>query len=261
MSSRLRIVLIATAFNLLFEFSLRGLNNLAVQPFLPVILFVIYSSLYLIQEGLIRRFRLKDYHLVILAFVYGSIYLSLVSGAAFVRPTFLGINWSSVLFTIVVWWGVLQSVLTFYAANRLGRRNWNEPPLSAGGWGLAVAANLTCVALFQASGRIPVGSPIGYLTMTVLGVASLFVFVRSIRAARPATDSGESQKRTVLDVLLIVTVAIFVYSALFLRGGLGLEGEVGLINAQAFRIVSIWSVILAVAVVAYRLLSRRSIPI
>jgi hypothetical protein len=257
-SSRARIVLIATVFNLLFEYSLRGLNNLAAQPFLPVFLFVVYSSLFLIEEELIRRFRLRDSHLVLLAFVYGSVYLCLVSGAAFVRPTALGINWSAVLFVIVVWWGVLQSVVTFYAANRLAPRIWSEPPLSAGAVGLAVAINLTCVGVLQASGRIPVGRPGGYLTMAILGIAGLLAFLWSTRRS---ASSGEFEKSTFLDVLVIVTVAIFVYSAAFARGGTELAAEATVFNAQALRVVTAWTTILAATVFVYRLLRRRPIPV
>jgi hypothetical protein len=258
-SSRVRIVLIATAFNLLFESSLRGLNNLAAQPFLPVFLFVVYSSLFLIEEELIRRFRLRDSHLVLLAFVYGSVYLCLVSGAAFVRPTALGVNWSAVLFVIVVWWGVLQSIVTSYAANRLAPRNWNEPPLSAGGLGFAVAINLTCVGILQASGRIPVGGPIGYLTMVILGVAGLLAFVWSTR--RRSASSGEFEKSTFLDVLVIVSVAVFAYSAAFARGGTELAAEATVFNSQALRIVTGWTTILAASVFVYRLLRRKPIPV
>lgn len=125
MSNRLQLTLVATLFNVLFEYALRGINAFLARPFFIVIMFTAYFTLFTLQDGLIRRYHLRDYHLFILAFTYGMVYQCLFSGVAFQEPTFLGINWGQVLFTLIFWWGTVQSVLTFYIANRVVARDWS----------------------------------------------------------------------------------------------------------------------------------------
>lgn len=136
--NRFRIVITASLFNLLFEYSLRGLNNLKVQPFLPFILFPIYFSLFTLVEDLIVRWRLRDIQLMLLSFIYGTIYLAFISGILFLPPLYLGINWGALFYINLVWWGALQSILTFYLANLIERRDWNHPRMSMMGWAICL---------------------------------------------------------------------------------------------------------------------------
>ncbi len=258
----IRIVAVATAFNLLFEYSLRGLNSLPRNPVLPFVLIAIYASLFVMLDDLIRRYRLKPYHLVVLAFGYGIVYQCLVSGAAFVSPGFAGIAWGHTLFTILIWWAPIQSILTFYIANRIAPRDWRAPLLTRGGWAAALAVNLLAIGLFQASGRIPDGTRLGYLTMVVVFVAAALVLRWKLppREARNAEEASFSP-RTSLDVIAAVTVGVFAFCAVLVRGGtLPAPGGSALVNAAAVVLLVPFTIAVAVALYAYRL-TGRSVPV
>lgn len=254
-----RIIVVATAFNLLFEYSLRGIAALPRQPGLLLVLIAVYASLFTLQNDLIRRYRFQDYHLLLLAFTYGMVYQCLVSGAAFVKPTAFGINWPPTLFVIVIWWGTLQSIFTFYLANRLAPRDWQASPLSRRGWVVALTVNIGCIILFQASQQIPTGLPIGYLTMVVVSVGAGLV-LRRVRP-RDATLPTAFAPRRLLDWLVAITLLLFVFSAVFLRGGVVLINEASLVNASAVAVISWWTMILAGVLLIARLLTRKVIPV
>ncbi len=259
LSNRARRVLIATLFNVLFEYSIRGLSNLGAHPALPVILLAAYASLFTLEDALIQRFRLKDYHLTILAFTYGPIYQALISGAAFVEAGFLGINWGQVLFTVVIWWGMLQSIVTFYLANRLAPRDTNAPAPGRATWVAALLINLFVIFLFSRSGRIPTGRPLGYGVLFAVSVLGAIVLALAQRGRR--LEPARPDPSRFLDVLVGITVAVFLVAALFLTGGTTQIREASLVNMQAARAVTLWTIVLAVSVWGYRLIRREPIPV
>ncbi len=260
MGNRIAIVGIATGFNLLFEYSLRGLNNLTRQPALPLVLLVAYASLFVMQDDLIRRWRLKDYHLVVLAFTYGTVYQCLVSGAAFVEPSAFGLNWGTLLFTVVVWWGLLQSILTFYIANRVTPRDWQVNPLPWYGWAVALAVNVGVIFLFQRSDLIPTGTPVGYLMMLIVACAAGWLIAR-MRPWPSDEPPAEFQPRSLLDMVGTLSVVLFAFSAVFLRGGEVVAREASIVNAQAENIIVAWTIVAGVCIVASRLFGGRPIPV
>jgi hypothetical protein len=257
-SNARRIVLFATLFNLLFEYSMRGLNNLPRQPLLPFILVVIYGSLFTMQDDLIRRYKFGDVHLMVLPLIYGAIYQAFVSGAAFLGRTFLGVNWGSLFFTLFIWWGALQAVLTFYLANRLARRDWSAPLLSRSAWAAALALNLGAVLVFQMSGAIPRGTPMGYWMIGVVALAGFLLLGRM----RPARDSRPVafQPSRVLDALAVLTAIVFLFSALVLTKDPALLGA-SLVNLSAVKLITRWTWLLAGALLTYRWLTRKPIPV
>ncbi|MGQ9538106.1 MAG: hypothetical protein ACUVTE_00760 [Candidatus Bathycorpusculaceae bacterium] len=185
--NRWKTVSAATAFNMLFEYSMRGVNNLSVQPLLPFVLFTVYFSLYTMVEDLIAKYRLKDYHLIMAAFFFGTAYQFLVSGSALLQPSFLGVDWTNLVFVVVVWWGNLQSIVTFYFANRIAPRDWNHR-LSKKGWAAALIINCLMIMLFQFSGAIPKPA-IPQLTIMLLVMASAAVLFTT---ALPKSISNSS---------------------------------------------------------------------
>lgn len=255
-----KIVLIATAFNLLFEYSMRGINNLQVQPVLPLVLFTTYFTLFTMLEDLIVRFRLKDYHLMAAAFSYGAVYQSLVSGAAFIPPLILGINWGGVLFVILVWWGALQNVMTFYIANRLAPRDWNRRRLSKIGWAAMILLNGLMVLLFQLSGVIPRGSPSGMVVMVLILIVSVAGFWRILPGREERSLTPEFRKDKVMDYLSILTVVVFFVCAVFFTFDPVRHGA-SRVNWTSTRIVVGWSIILALIMLTYRLYSKRPISV
>lgn len=260
MNSSWKTVLIATGFNLLFEYSMRGVNNLLVQRALPLILFTAYFTLYTMLEDLIVRFRLKDYHLMVTAFFFGTVYQFLVSGAAILPPMRLGVNWTSLLFVVIVWWGVLQSVITFYIANRLAPRDWNHRRLSKAGWATALFLNGLVVMLFQLSGAIPKATASQIAVMGVIVFISALIFRRILPGENERSSPMPFKRSIALDFLSALTAVLFFICAVFLTFD-PIKANTSNVNATATTIVIRWTIILAFIVLVYRLYSKRPIPV
>jgi hypothetical protein len=255
-----KTVLIATAFNLLFEYSMRGINHLRTQPFLPLVLFTTYFTLFAMIEDLIARYRLRDYHLIVIAFSYGILYQCLVSGAAFAPPLILGINWTSVLFVILVWWGALQNVMTFYLANRLTPRDWNRNGLSWKAWVVLLLLNGLMVLAFQRSGQIPQGTTLGIVIMFLILIGSIIWFWKILPSKEERSRITEFRKDRLMDCLSAVTIIIFFVCACFLTFD-PVKYVASNVNQTSTRIVVNWSVILALTMTFYRMHSKNPISV
>jgi len=255
-----KTVLVATMFNLLFEYSMRGINNILVQPFLPLVLFTTYFTLFTMLEDLVLRYRLKDYHLMVGAFSYGIVYQCLVSGAAFIPPLIFGINWGGVLFVILVWWGALQNVMTLYIANRIAPRDWNRGPLSKMGWAAMLLLNGLMVLLFQLYGGIPKGSLRGIVVMVLILIGGMAMFLRVLPGKEERSLTPEFRRDKVMDCLSIFTVIVFLVCAVFLTFDPTRHGA-SRVNWTATQVVVAWSIVLALGMLTYRLCFRRPISV
>lgn len=257
MTNRWKIILIATAFNVLFEYSLRGINNLKVQPVLPFVLIATYFTLFTMIEDLIVRYKLKAYQLMILSFFYGTIYLAYISGLAFIKPSFLGIAWLPLIYVNVVWWGALQAVLTFYFANRICVRDWNHPRLSQKGWIICVGVNFFSIYLFQKSGVIPAGTPIGKLTMLTILIITLVAFTATLTKK---TTIRRFQNSKLLNFLSLLTVLLFIFSAIFLTHDPILAATSN-VNALSLKIISVYTLVVSVILLGYRFITKKEISV
>ncbi len=251
-------VLAATGFNLLFEYSMRGINNLPKQPLLPLVLFMVYFSLFTMQNDLITRFRLKDYHLMVLAFSFGTVYQFLVSGAAILQPQVLGVNWTNMLFVIVVWWGMVQSIVTFYIATRVAPRDWGFR-LSRTGWIIALIINGFVVLLFQLSPAIPKANSLQLTFMLAISAFAIASF-RTLLHRNSQKYSPVSSRSKLMDAVSALTIFIFFFSATLLTFD-PIIAKTSNVNATATFVITAWTIILFLIVGAYRLGKGRSITV
>jgi len=259
LSNRLRIVLVAVGFNLLFEYSLRGFNNVALIPALAFVLPLTYFSLFMMVEDLILRYRLQDRHLVLLAMGYATAYDWLTSGILVARPGDFAIDWGAFLFIGLVWWAALQAVLTFYLANRLTPRDWNRPRLTSGGWVAMILLNTAMVLLFQLNPNLPRASVPEALAL--LGIILAFFALCARFLPRPAmrVQIPVFRRSRVLDLLAASTVVVFFVSATFLSDTRFVGTS--LINASSLALIIPWTLFVAVVLLAYRLKTRTPIPV
>jgi hypothetical protein len=251
------IVLTATLFNVLFEYSLRGINNIAANPGLPIILFLIYLTLFLVVEDMIVQFKLKDYQLIILAFFYGTIYDAFTSGILFFNPQAFGIAWNHWFNVNFFWWGFIQALLTFYIANRVSKRNWNHPKLSRKALNTAIMINIGMVLLFQLSGAIPKGQPIAYLTILIILFVAKIVFFGTIKHNAVPIPFQPSK---FLDVLSILTVLVFLFTAIFLTHD-PVISYTSAVNATSLKVIGLWTLIVTASLIGYRIKTKKSIPV
>ncbi len=259
-SSRWKIILIAAAFNLLLEYSLRGINNIPAQPFLPFVLFISYFTYFTMLEDLIIRFKLKDFHLMAISFFYGTIYLAFVSGILFIPPLFLGIRWGSMLFVNLVWWGAVQAVMTFYLANRLAKRNWQHGRMSKTGWAVMLFLNFLVILIFKFGGQIPNGTPIGYAAFILILFFNLLLIWKIWPKEDALKENLSFRKSNFMDILSFLTVALFVFSAIFLTFD-PIRSLTSNVNQTALNVISWWSLIAAILMLVHRILSKKSISV
>ena len=259
MNNRWKIIVIATAFNLLFEYSLRGINNLKTQPSLPFILFPIYFTLFIMLEDLIVRYKLKAYQLMIISFFYGTIYLAYTSGIVFIKPNWMGISLIPLLYVNIVWWGALQAVLTFYLANLLSPRDWNHSRMSMFGWTVCIIINILAILVFQKSGLIPTGSPTGRFTIFIIILISLGLSILTIRRSLKEKINSFITNRF-LTILSFSTVILFLFSAIFLIHD-PIKSNTSNVNAQSLRIITFYTTFVALSLLTYRVITKKEISV
>lgn len=248
--SRWGIVLLATAFNLLFEFSVRGIPDLLAHPLLfPVLAAASFTYFSMVQD-LVVRFRLRDMHLLGVAFFAGTVYVFLASGLALTPPLLLGVNWVAILFVNLAWWGTLQTLLARYVAFRLLQREESQTSLPPVGWGIALAVQAGVILLFQLSGRIPPLTPVAGGVMILLLIAS----AAAVKVTLPAREEPVTGIRPdpVWDLLGGASVVLFLACALFLTGDPALSGPFA-VNRTALQVVVLWSLFVAAGMAVQRL--------
>lgn len=257
MNNHWKIITVATIFNLLFEYSIRGLSNVQAQPVLPFLLFFIYFTLFIMLEDLIVRYKLRDYHLMILAFFYGTIYCAYTSGLAFINQSFIGIAWVPLLLVNVVWWGSLQAVLTFYLANLISPRNWNHPRLSTNGWISCLVVNILTVLIFQVSGKVPIATLPQNIVVFILLAINMLLFILSIHYNQVSTTFITNK---VISFISVGSVFVFLFSVFFLIHDPILSNTSN-VNATSLKFISIYSVIVFIVLLITRIVNKKEISV
>ncbi|MEM2910964.1 MAG: hypothetical protein QW146_00480 [Candidatus Bathyarchaeia archaeon] len=260
--NRWKIVFAAVGFNLLFEYSMRGINNLIVRPALPLFLFLVYFPYFAVLEDLIAKYRLKDYHLVIAGFFFGTAFTLFVPATQFVEPQILGINWAAFFFVNFFWWGMIQGVLTFYFATRFFPRDWNHKLLSRA-QKIALLLTLILVGLlYRISIQLNVSQAPqinfgAYMAIFIMLIITALIFKKTL--PKQMADVAQ-RKETIVDIISALTIAIFAFSAVFLTQD-PTQINVHSVNATAVRIIIPCTLIVALIIISYRVYTHRPIPI
>lgn len=256
-NNRFKIVLLATLFNLAFEFAFRGFNFFN-RPLLVFYLFGMYFTLYLMLEDLIVRFKINNLQLVLSAFLYGLFPMAFGTGLLFVKPQFLGINWLNLFFIGFLWWGILQAILTFYFATRLVKRDWNHPRLGKVGWVAAIGYNLIVLGVSKTiSPYLPLIQPIAYLIFGLI-VFGTGVFLWQDIKKKSKREAWDCEKSIVLDFLSFGSLVLFIFLGIFITGG-GKVDPISLshLNPTTVKIVNNWTIILTIIFLVYRFSVRK----
>lgn len=259
MSNRIKIITLATIFNLCFEFAFRGAQGIFLHKGLIVVLFFIYFAYFSIVEDLIRRFRPTNQQLLLVAFCFGLLPITFLTGVVFQRPLFFGLNVGNLFFINIVWWWALQTILTFYFATRLVPRDWDGPPMGRLSWFLSIGYILAVhLGNFRNSAILPRGPGIGYLIVIILFFACLFYLRRYLpRSSRPVYVP---EKSGLLDILAFGTVVVFLFLGLFVANHPVLVNG-SLVSMTAVRLGTGWTIIVFVGLMIYYLFRRRQITV
>ncbi len=258
-SNRFRIIGVATGFNILFEYSMRGINNLIAHPIFPLFLLGVYFPYFTIVEDMIRRFRLRDFHLILIGFIYGNLTSILLPGSLFTPPTYLGINWVNLLFVNVIWWGVIQGVLTFYIATRFTPRKWKGNLLSKKRWMVSALLIILIYVLFRVNARnLPRAEASGVIILLILSTVTAIILRKMID--RGDLENPVYRSSWIMDILSFSTILVFIISSIFLTYDTAWV-SIHYVNLPALRAIVIWTLFIAVATIIYRVGSGREIPV
>lgn len=251
--SRFSIPILATIFNLFFEYSLRGLNGFLENPFLIIFLSLVYFCWFTLLEDAIRRYKLNEKQiflapLVGIATLYSVMFIP--SKAYYAQPLIFGINLGQFLWINLFWWTLLQTIMTMYFAVRLSPRTSLKPLLSnrgrVGVFGLWLLVGL----LFRAQIGLP---PLRFITY--VSVAAIAVVAWKMVQRLQTKDFRPAKPSKVMDLLTGATVLVFLYSALrFHQPGLT---DFHPINLDALPFIIKWTTFSGLVMLAHRFWSKK----
>lgn len=256
--NKFKIVSLATLFNLFFEYSVGGVDRIFAKPMTIVYLTLIYFCLFAMLDDLIRRFKLNNLQIAVFAIGYGILPELYLTGSVFGKPLLLGINWQAFLTINVIWWGVLQSLVTLYFANRLVARRWSEGYMGWLGWGLCIAYIVgLCAVSFIASPTLRKGPFEGYIVATVCQIGCAVYLFFSIR--KPGREAYDFKPHVILDVVAFGTVLVFLGIGTFVAGRHATMQAGQMLKTNALLDATIWSFVVLAGVALYYGVARRRI--
>lgn len=260
LNSHVKIVLIATLFNICAEYSLRGISNLHTSPILPIALFLNYFPYFMIIEHLITRYHMRDYHVAIVSLFYGILWQLIGPSIVYLAPFFLGVNWIGVIFVNFVWWVPIQTLLALYLANRFVKREWNVPFLTQKQYHFYIGFFVVATMLFRAFAPLP-ATLIGTLTMVVLTIIAYRYSQKIIKKLEEHPLSIPSfVQNKVYDVFSVGLVLYFIIAAVGIRPEPGVAGMTHL-NVRALQVDLRVSTIVVLILFFYRKIKHKPISV
>lgn len=260
MSTRLKIITLAAVFNLFFEYSVGGLSRIFNKPLTIMWLFFIYVCLFAMLEDLIRRYKITNLQIAVFAICFGILPELYLTGSIFTAPLIVGINWVSFLIINVVWWGMLQSLVTLYFANRLVPRKWDEAkPMGWHGWTACIAyMAFICGITVLTSTTLRRGPVEGYAIATLFQLAGAAWLLYSI--PRGQRESQAFRASYLLDAVAFGTVVVFLGIGTFVAGNATSAAKDAMVNATALVYATAWSFVVLAGVIVHYLVARRPVP-
>lgn len=250
MSAKLKALLVAVVFNLLFEFSIRGVGGLFAQPLYPLWIGLIYLAYYAIVEDLVRRFNLSNLQLLLLSFTFGVIPEIFLTGSI-LTPS--GINWGAFFFINIFWWWPLQGLLTMYVAHRIVPRDWKEKSMGWLGWSLTIGYLL--LLILRGLRTTPKGPAIFGIAFMIIGSLTLYLWLRSQHTKNYALEQSR-----ILDALGISTTVFYLFLGFFIATTRVRMGH-SLLNPTAFLLSTAWTVVVFLGIMIYYAINRKSVTI
>ncbi|GAB4161564.1 MAG: hypothetical protein Fur0021_34820 [Candidatus Promineifilaceae bacterium] len=259
-SSRFSIIFYCVLFNLLFEYSARGLGFTLERPIFYLFMAGIYASYYAIFEDLIVRFKLTNLQIALFS-VFWSFYPTtfitnnLINPRTYSGINILGINLGALLFISLFAWPFLQGIFTFYLANRLAPRDWNHPRMGVIGYALAIGYLLIIPIINRPAETVANVRFITYAAVFLLMLFVLGAFIFSVRRGR-REKAPTFERLPFMDFLVFASVIIlFVLGTFFYRGEQVTTTQA--LSQRAVVIQHAWLALSAILFLIYRLFIRR----
>ena len=262
-SNRFSLIFYCALFNLLFEYSARGLGEFIHKPLLMLCIFGIYFTYFMMLEDLIVRFRFKNFQIFIAAFLYGLFPIAFLTGNLFNQRIYKGIiladvNIGTLVIVGIFAWGVMQGIVTLYFANRLLARDWNHSKMGPIGWGAACLYQIGIMFLASKNPVTPRGTLLGYIVFSMLLIIGVALLIRSLKVPRP--EPRQFQPSKVMDFLAFGSVILFLAFGTFLVSKTKVVTSQPL-NLLAVKLENYWVIFCAILFFVYRFLKKSDVAV
>ena len=262
-SNRFNLITYCALFNLLFEYSARGLKEFINRPLLVLTLFGIYFTYFTMLEDLMVRYRLRNYQIFLCGFLYGLFPIALLTGNLFNTNVYSGImmagvNVGTVFIIGILAWGVVQGIVTLYFANRLSVRDWDHPRMGKVGWGSALVYQALVMIVAHRNPVTPRGTPVGYIVFVLLAIVAAILLIKSLKAPVPSIKPFQSSK--LMDFLAFGSVVIFLILGTFFVSETKIVTSQPL-NLLAVTLENIWVFFCGLAFFIYRLQKKSDVVV
>jgi hypothetical protein len=236
------LILGGVLFNILTEFWVHGLVGF-LNPVLTISLLVLYATYFLMLEDLVVRFGFGSTQVLITGIIFGLWHETFTTGSSF--GGLLGLDPIILVIANVFWWGIMQSVMGLYFANRfLGPRNVDHRRLGPIAWALCLLFSLSAASNFM---KYEDASHLAYVVIFIL-IGVMFTLVGLLQRSK---ERRPFEQMRFLDRLLYIHLALCI----------GIGFTVGSISNTATTIgFVIWSLIFGTFIIGYRF-GRGSIPV
>ena len=253
-----KVVLIATAYNLLFEYSVRSIYDLIARPFLPLILFLTYFSFFIIIYNFKERFRPADYQLCMFVMALSILYsvFFLPGTYFFIEPKIFGVNWLLFIWIHLFWWSIFQTIMPFYIARRLGFEGVSGHPTSKLWLLLALVIYISTGLFFKAKVYYPPVEARGAGLALIIAFSLLFMLWKD-KNRRNHIESGYSKLIDLLALLTIIVMIVCVFFVPYTPSKILYHS----INKTGENIMAVWSTFTTILLIFYRIATRKPIPI
>ncbi len=245
-SPKTKLILVCVVFNLLLELWVHGIGGF-LNPVLTISLFLIYLSYFLILVDLIVRLNLRDYHVLLIGFIYGMLQETLNTGSVFNEAFLLGVNPINIFMANVLWWGILQSAFAYYFAKTIVQDSENEfEKMGLRGWMFAIGINVFFFAVLGIEGNYPDGTAIGYLVSLTLVVIAIALFVIDIK--KKTKDILRIKHIRFVDTLMRIQIIVCVVMGIM---------HTFILGVVALYLFLLWSVFTGIVYLTFSLKGHR----
>ncbi|MFX1449858.1 MAG: hypothetical protein ACFFCM_03380 [Promethearchaeota archaeon] len=263
MHSKWKIILFCTCYNLLFEFSMRGISGF-IDHFLAFWLFWVYFAFF----NLIIHITVISYGseraVLAAATTFGIIPATFVTGVIFLNPDLTGLNIIILVIDLFVWWGILQTWFPLYMAGKLFGKKILDGKLNKIG-GVFCLIYIMCfsfIAFMGATKGVLNGYIIAIIIFSLLFIWT-FIEIRKVSIGKKkdiVNNEQEQYKSRILDFGFYTTVIISFISGLILPLFDKPIGEPP-IYPKSFWLMSIWSIFLMIIALIYKLKEKKPFPL
>jgi hypothetical protein len=257
--SNLAFIALVTLFSMFAEYWVRGTYAFQKHIYEWIILFIFYFALFKAADDLVIRFRLKDYQLFLFVAIFGMVQETFNTGGTLKDATVLGINPMGIIIPLLMW-GTVQALLGFYFGKMVLGKTVEHQKMGKLPWVLIILSNAVLLIGGQFDKK-SLGTPMGYTICLLIIAILLFLFIWSIRRSQSQEPVTIFKRSLFLDLIIVVYFIVLIISGTYFTGTSWIAPTGEEFGKLSTIIFGLFTIIASVALLAYRLKIKKSLPI